>query len=181
MNKQILFIHGGGEGAYEEDRKVAANLQELLGAAYNVRCPKMPNEGSTEFGAWKGQIAKELIAQDGSKILVGHFLGGSLLLKYLSEEKVETPVAGLFLIAPSYWGLRVGQPASTNCKKTLHQGCPKTCPLSFTIVAMTNGCRLRTSRSTQKKLPQATFHKFNSRGHQLNNDLSEVARDIMRL
>jgi hypothetical protein len=26
MKKQVLFTHGGGEGAYEEDKKMAANL-----------------------------------------------------------------------------------------------------------------------------------------------------------
>jgi len=32
-----------------------------------------------------------------------------------------------------------------------------------------------------KKLPQATIRKFNGRGHQFNNDLSEVAKDITSL
>ena len=26
MKKYVLFIHGGGEGAYEEGKKMAANL-----------------------------------------------------------------------------------------------------------------------------------------------------------
>jgi hypothetical protein len=44
MRKGVLFIHGGGEGAYEEDRKLATSLQDALGTAYDVRCPKMPDE-----------------------------------------------------------------------------------------------------------------------------------------
>ena len=31
MKRQLLFVHGGGEGAYEEDRKMAASLREALG------------------------------------------------------------------------------------------------------------------------------------------------------
>jgi hypothetical protein len=32
-----------------------------------------------------------------------------------------------------------------------------------------------------KKLPQATIREFDGRGHQFNNDLSEVAADIKSL
>lgn len=32
MNRQLLFVHGGGEGAYGEDRKMAASLREALGS-----------------------------------------------------------------------------------------------------------------------------------------------------
>ncbi len=39
MKKQVLFIHGGGEGAYEEDKKMAAGLRDALGAVYEVRAP----------------------------------------------------------------------------------------------------------------------------------------------
>lgn len=31
------------------------------------------------------------------------------------------------------------------------------------------------------KLPRATVHEFDGRGRQLNDDLTEVARDIRRL
>ncbi len=43
MKKQVLFIQGGGAGAYEADGKLAASLQEALGAEYEVRYPQMPN------------------------------------------------------------------------------------------------------------------------------------------
>jgi hypothetical protein len=51
INKVVLFVHGGGEGAHEEDEKLAASLRDALGGAYEVRSPKMPNEGSPEVGA----------------------------------------------------------------------------------------------------------------------------------
>jgi len=65
MRKRVLFMHGGGEGAYEEDRKLAASLQDALGVAYDVRCPKMPDEDRSMYEAWKERIAKELDALDG--------------------------------------------------------------------------------------------------------------------
>jgi uncharacterized protein len=51
----VLFVHGGGEGAHEEDRKMAASLQDVLGTSYDVRCPKMPNEDRPEYEAWKNR------------------------------------------------------------------------------------------------------------------------------
>lgn len=35
MKQQILFIQGGGEGAYEEDRQLVASLRNSLGTAEN--------------------------------------------------------------------------------------------------------------------------------------------------
>jgi len=75
MNRQVLFIHGGRQGAYEEDRKLAENLRDVLGAAYDdVRYPTMPDADHPEYEAWKNQIAKELTALDGEVLLVGHSL-----------------------------------------------------------------------------------------------------------
>jgi hypothetical protein len=51
MRKRVLFIHGGGEGAYEEGRKLAASLQDTLGTAYDVQVLKMPNEDRPVYEA----------------------------------------------------------------------------------------------------------------------------------
>ncbi len=37
MKKPVLVVHGGGQGAYEEDEKLAASLRNALGDAYDVR------------------------------------------------------------------------------------------------------------------------------------------------
>ena len=81
MKRQLLFVHGGGEGAYEEDRKMAASLRDALGG-YEVQCPKMPDEDSPQYAAWRDRIASELAELDGEVSLVGHSLGASILLKY---------------------------------------------------------------------------------------------------
>jgi hypothetical protein len=44
MAKQVLFIQGAGEGAYDADKKLAESLQQALGSDYEVRCPLMPDE-----------------------------------------------------------------------------------------------------------------------------------------
>src|SRR5215211_6479627 len=96
MEKQVLFIQGAGEGAYEEDGELVKSLRDTLGTDYNVLYPKMPNNGDAEYEALKLQISEELAALDGKVILVGHSAGGFVLVKYLSEEDVVRPIAGIF-------------------------------------------------------------------------------------
>jgi predicted alpha/beta hydrolase family esterase len=181
MKKRVLFVHGGGEGAYEEDKRMAENLRDALGAAYDVRCPKMPNEDRPEYEAWKGQIAQELAALDGAVILVGHSLGASILLKYLSEENVEEPVAGLFLIAPPYWGAEDWEVSEYELRDDFSSKLPWDLPVFFYHSRDDEWVPFAHLALYAEKLPQATTHEFDGRGHQLNDDMSEIARDIRRL
>ncbi|MCB8944000.1 MAG: alpha/beta fold hydrolase [Ardenticatenaceae bacterium] len=184
MKKQVLFIQGAGEGAYVEDEELAATLQAALGAEYQVLYPQMPNEGDPDYELWKGQIKKELAALDDKAMIIGHSLGGSFLLKYLAEEQIEKRIAGLFLMAAPYWGgdgwqyegyEQITLPESFASK--LPQGAPIFLYHSrddeivpFAHLAL-----------YAEKLPQATIREFDGHGHQFNNDLSEVAADMLNL
>ena len=56
MKTQVLFIQGGGEGAYAEDEKLAVALQEALGTEYQVSYPRMPDEESPEDKPWMDRL-----------------------------------------------------------------------------------------------------------------------------
>lgn len=179
--KQVLFIHGGGEGGYEADAILAASLQSALGEAYRVRYPQMPDEDEPDFG-WGRQIGKEIAAIKGEVILVGHSLGASLLLKYLSENEVKNQISGIFLISTPFWG---GDENSQYEGLTLQENFAETLPQDVPIF-------LYHSRDDEevdiahltmyaKKLPQATIREVASGGHQLGNDLTQVALDIKNL
>jgi predicted alpha/beta hydrolase family esterase len=181
MKQQVLFIQGAGEGAYEEDEKLAASLQDALGAKYHVVYPKMPNEASPEDEAWMAQISKELASLDGKVILVGHSAGGGVLLKYLLKEKVAKPIVGIFLISIPYWG-----PEDEEDEEyTLHDGfasqLPKGAPIFLYHSRDDEWVPFAHLALYAEKIPQATIRKFDGRGHQFNNDLSEVAADIASL
>jgi predicted alpha/beta hydrolase family esterase len=180
VKKRVLFVHGGGQGAYEEDKKMAASLRVTLGAAYDVRCPKMPNEDSPEYEAWKDRIAEELTDLNGEVILVGHSLGASILLKYLSEEKVEKPIAGLFLIAP-YWGAEDWEVGEYELRTDFASKLPNDLPKFVYHSRDDEWVPFAHLALYAEKLPQATIREFDGRGHQFNDDLSEVARDIKGL
>ena len=182
MSQPILFIHGGGEeSAYEEDRLLAASLQSALGAAYEVRYPKMPLEESAGYEDWKARITTELSALDDQVILVAHSVGGSILLKYLSEERVQKPIAGLFLLATPYFGgddnwnypeMNLAQDFATKLTAIpriflYHSHDDEVVPFAHLGLYAA-------------KLPQAVVRIFDGRGHQFGNDLAEIAEDITR-
>jgi predicted alpha/beta hydrolase family esterase len=181
MKKRVLFVHGGGEGAYEEDRKLAENLQDVLGEAYDVRFPRMPSADSPEYGAWRDHISQELAAPDGEAILVGHSLGASVLLKYISEEAADRPVAGLFLVATPYRGAVDWEVGEYELQPDFESKLPEGLPVFLYHSRDDEVVPFAHLALYAEKLPRATVCEFDGRGHQFDADLSEVARDIEQL
>jgi uncharacterized protein len=177
--RDVLFVHGGGEGAYEADEKLAASLRDALGGGYDVRSPRMPDEGSPEVGAWKEKIAAELATMDGEAILVGHSVGANVLLKYLSEEEVEKPLAGLYLVAAPYAGAGGWELEEDALAEDFASKLPDDLPIFFYHGRDDEVAPFGHLALYKEKLPRATFREFDGRGHQLGDDLSEVARDIL--
>ena len=183
MKQPILFVQGGGEGAYAADGKLVASLQRALGAAHEIRYPKMPDENDPDYGKWKPVIAKELASIEGVAIVIGHSLGGSFLLKFLVEERPPNKIAGIFLIATPYWGgegWRYEGYERVELPRDFSSSLPREARIfmyhsrndeivPFAHLALYAG-----------KLPQARTRSL-ERGHQLNNDLSEVVADIESL
>ncbi len=116
MKKQVLFIQGGGRGAYAVDEKLAASLQHALGAECRVVYPHMPDEDDPQYETWAAQIAQELAALDDKAIIVGHSVGGAVLLRHLSEATTGKPVAGIFIIAAPYWGAEDRPTSPPGCR-----------------------------------------------------------------
>lgn len=183
MKHEILFVQGGGKGAYAEDGKLVDSLRRALGASHEIRYPKMPDEHDPDYEKWKPVIARELASLKGVAIVVGHSLGGSFLLKLLVEEEPRNKIAGIFLIAAAYWGgegwryegyERVALPE--NFASRLPEGAPVFMYHSRNdeIVPYAHLALYA------DKLPQAKMRSL-ERGHQLNDDLSEVAADIKGL
>ena len=174
----VLFVQGGGKGAYDEDATLAESLERALGGEYEVHFPRMPEEADPNVKSWKGKISAELSRLRGKVILVGHSVGGSILLRYLSEEEVKTPIAGLFLLAAPSWDKdqwnfddlklprNIAEKLSSIPRIFLYHSRDDDV-VPFAHLAL-HGARL----------PQATIRAFDGGGHQFGNDLTDVARDI---
>lgn len=178
MKKHVLFVHGAGEDAHEEDRKLAESLQNALGAGYDVRSPKMPG-GGPGYGEWKNRILGELAAMGSGAILVGHSFGASILLKCFSEERLEKPVAGVFLVAAPFWGAEDWEVDEYALQEDFASKLPEGLPVFFYHGRGDEVVPFGHLALYRERFPGATFRAFDGRGHQFGDDLSEVAGDIL--
>jgi predicted alpha/beta hydrolase family esterase len=179
--KTVLFIQGGGEGAYDADAKLAASLRAELGPGYEIRYPLMPDEAAPDYAPWQRLILAELASMGSGAILVGHSLGASILIRALVEHGDQQTVAGVFLIAAPFWGnggwqweeLVLPKDASVRLSGRVpiflyHGRDDEVVPYAHLDLYL-------------EAFPQAVAHRLPGRNHQLNDDLSEVAADIRRL
>ena len=181
MNKCVLFIHGGGEGAYEADRLLAVSLQNALGTAYDVQYPQMPNEEDPQYERWKAQIETKLAALKGEVILLGHSLGGFVVVKYLSQARLAHSIAGLFLLAAPYVGEDEGWHSSELAlPRDIAAKLGGTWPIFFYHSRDDEFVPFEHLALYAAKLPRATVRAFDGRGHQFKNDLADVAEDIKK-
>lgn len=184
MTKHVLFIQGAGRGAYDEDQRLADSLRRALGPSSDVRYPAMPNEDDAAYDQWRRQIEQELAVLPGPVVLVGHSVGASVLLKWLSQRKDAPPVAGVFLAACPFWG---GEGWRYEGYETLELPPEAAARLSKETPISLYHCRddaivpFDHLALYARVLPQATVRAFDTGGHQFNDDLSALARDIAAL
>jgi uncharacterized protein len=179
--KAVLFIHGGGAGGYEADAKLAESLQQRLGAAYQVHYPRMPG-GDASPSEWTAKIGEEIAAIDGEVILVGHSVGASLLLKHLAESDDRHPISGIFLLATPFWGGEGGwQYEGFSVPDDFPRRLPKDVPVFLYHNRDDEEAPFAHLALYVARLPRATVYEGATGGHQFDEDLSRVARDITGL
>lgn len=105
MKKMILFIHSAGpQGSHDGSGQLIMYLREALGPLFHLITPQMPDPLNPEYLKWKECLKEELEDLSDPVIVVGHSIGGSVLLKYFSEHTCNIPIVGLFSIGAPYWG-----------------------------------------------------------------------------
>ena len=181
MPRHVLFIQGAGAGAYEADRLLADSLQRALGAEYDVQYPAMPDENDPEYTVWKAETEKAVSASKDPVILVGHSVGGSIVVKALAQTKRSIRLAGLFVIAAPYWGgkgWRYEGYEKLQLPRNAAARLEREWPIFFYHSRDDEIVPFEHLALYAAALPRATTHAFDGGGHQFNNDLSAVARDI---
>ena len=173
MTSQILFVQGGGPRVHDEwDHKLVESLEQHLGTS--VRYPRMPNEDDPSFAAWKPALLHELGSLDPDAILVGHSVGGTILLHVLAEQ--ARPFKALYLVAAPFIG-EGGWPSDE-----IHPRADLAARLPSTVVLFhgtaDDTVPIAHVHLYARIIPHATVRILADRDHQLNNDLREVAEDI---
>ena len=176
--RQILFIQGGGTGAHDEwDDKLVASLEREVGAGYEVRYPRMPGEDDPSYAAWGPTIRREMAGLDAGAVVVGHSVGGTLLVATLARQPPQRNISGLILIGAPFVGAG-GWPGDGFELAGDLGGVPQ-----GLAVHVFHGLDDQTVPSSHAELyaramGQAQLHLLPGRDHQLNDDLGDVAKVI---
>jgi len=182
MTRQVLLVQGGGEGTHNEwDNQLVASLGKGLGPGYRIRYPLMPNEADPNYASWKAALEAEFAELEPGAILVGHSIGGTILINVLAERAPQRAPAGLFLVAAPFVG-EGGWPAGGfEPYADLAGRLPSKMPVFLYHGEDDDIAPVVHVDLYSKALPGAHVRRLKGRNHQLNNDLSEVAGDIRSL
>jgi predicted alpha/beta hydrolase family esterase len=182
LKHQVLFVQGGGSGAHDEwDDKLVESLERELGPDYEIRYPQMPDEDDPRYAAWKATLEKELAALDDRAILIGHSVGGTMLVNALAEHSSTRVFDALFLIAAPFVGDGGWSSDDLTSPADLGARLPR-----GTAVHIYHGLEDEVAPPSHadlyaRAIPQAHVHRLPGGDHQLNNDLKDVAAEIKLL
>ena len=182
MTRQVLFVQGGGEGVHDNwDNKLVASLERELGPGYSILYPRMPNEGDPSYAAWKAALVEEIAGLDDGAIIVGHSIGGTVLVNVLAEVPTATTLSAVLLVAPPFVG-EGGWPSDD----VAPMGNAGARLPSATPIYLFQGSDDDTTPAVHldlyaRAIPQAHIRRLEGRDHQLNNDMAEVAAEIRSL
>ena len=182
MVRQVLFIQGAGAGTHDDwDDKLVASLRRELGEDYAVRYPRMPGEDEPSYPAWKAALTSDFKSLDDGAILVGHSVGGTILLHVLAEQAPPFEPGGLFLLAPPFVG-DGGWPSEEMPRiSDFSRRLPAGLPVYLYHGAGDDIVPLAHLSLYAHAIPGAVIRTLDGRDHQLNNDLRAVAGDIRSL
>lgn len=179
MAVDVLFLHSAGPQSGDQgSAPLLRHLRQGLGARFSLHAPTMPLPDSPSYDRWKAGLETHLPPDRSPHLLVGHSLGGSVLLKYLSEQARTAWPAALFLVATPWWGEQ-GWDAS---EFTLRDGFAQALPAALQVhlyqarddevVSFDHVSRYAAA------LPRATVHALDGGGHTFPDGLPELAHDM---
>ena len=182
MMRQILFVQGGGEGVHDQwDNKLVDSLRGELGPTYEIRYPLMPNEADPKYSVWKRALETELAALEAGAIVIGHSVGGTILVHALAESTPPADLRAICLISAPFIGPGGWETDDIEARPDLAERLPRDVPIFLYHGRDDDDVPFAHVELYARLLPRAQVHRLAGRDHQLNNRLSEVAADIRRL
>ncbi len=177
-----MFIQGGGAGTHDEwDDKLVASLNRELGLGYELLYPRMPNEEYPNYAKWKVALTQVISGLEDGVILIGHSIGGTILINAIADAPPERKLDGIFLIAAPFVG-EGGWP-SDEIKPTPSLGVrlPPEVPIYLYHGIGDDTVPVSHLELYERSIPRAIAQRLHGRNHQLNDNLAEVAVDIRAL
>ena len=180
--RQILFVQGAGEAVHDEwDYKLVESLRRELGPDYEVRYPVMPNEADPQLAAWGVALESEIAVLHPGAIIVGHSLGGTILVNVLAERAPAVELGAIALVAAPFVGQGGWKGEDIELRSDLAARLPAGVPVFLYHGDKDAIAPVAHLALYAAAIPHAHVRRLVDRDHQLNNDLSEVASDIREL
>lgn len=182
MQKEVLFIQGAGASTHDAwDVKLVQSLERELGRGYVIRYPRMPNEAEPKYSAWRPALQRELAQLKDGAVVVGHSVGGTMLLHVLAERSPTARLGALALIAAPFIGDGGWPSDELEARDDFGERLPATLPIFLYQGTADDTVPSSHLELYAKVIPRAKVRRLEGRDHQLNDDLAEVARDIAAL
>lgn len=182
MTRQVLFVQGGGAGSHDRwDSKLVESLRNDLGPTYEIRYPRMPSEDDPNYATWKRALENEFATLSDGAILIGHSIGGTILVNALAEHPPERKFGAIFLIAAPFVGEGGWQSDDLKPQRELGERLPTGAPIHLYHGLADDTAPPSHAELYARAIPQARLCRLPGRDHQLNNDLTEIAAMIKSL
>jgi predicted alpha/beta hydrolase family esterase len=182
MTQQVLFVQGGGKGVHDEwDNRLVESLERELGREYAIRYPRMPHEDGPKYADWKAALKREFSRLDDGAILVGHSIGGTILIRTVADDPPERAIGGIVLIGAPFVGDGGWPSDEIEPLSDLGPKLPAHTPIYLYHGTADQTAPFGHVELYAKSIPQAVVRRLAGRDHQLNNDMSDVAADIQHV
>lgn len=182
MKRQILFVHSAGpQGMNEGSSNLVAWLKESVGDHFEILYPIMPQPDDPSYEIWKNKLEKVISVMEDNFILIGHSLGGSVVLKYLSENHVAKKPGALYLIATPWWGEKGWGFEAFGMKKDFESKLP---PLKHVFIYHSINDDIvpfEHAKIYAEKLSGAVLQTLEGGEHAFDHGLPQLADDIRNL
>lgn len=195
MKHQIIIVHGGDSfNTYKEylqnlkESKIdfsrfktkgwKSSLNKKLGRNFDVISPSLPNSANAKYIEWKIYFDKLTPFFDNDVILLGHSLGAIFLLKYLSTNKLNKDILGLFLVSAPYPSKNIKEFSFKLNVENIEAQC-KNIFMYHSQDDIVVG--YRDFEQYKIKMRNAKFRTFKHRGHFNQSSFPEIVRDIKNI
>ncbi|RCK49200.1 alpha/beta fold hydrolase [Thalassospira profundimaris] len=110
MRRDLIFIHSAGpQGGDNGSSRLIERLTSRLGTRFDLIAPDMPDPERPGIDAWLSGVDRVVSKASKGAVLVGHSLGGSVILQYLARNpdiwRENKSLSAVFIVASPFWGL----------------------------------------------------------------------------
>jgi pimeloyl-ACP methyl ester carboxylesterase len=180
--RQVLFIQGGGAGTHDDwDDKLVDSLRRELGDGWEIRYPRMPAEDDPSYAAWGPALVRAMATLEDGAIVVGHSVGGTILIQTLAEQAPDAELGAIVLIGAPFVGDGGWRGEEFELSTDLGSRLPPGVPVHVVHGLEDDTAPPAHADLYARTIPDAHLHLLPGRDHQLRNDLADVARLIRSL